>query len=253
MAGNDLTTVVVSAFNLAQYLPAALESLLAQTHRHWEAIVVDDASTDRTWEVIRRFNEHDERIRGIRNADNLGAAETRNRALAEAAGRYVAFLDGDDIWERTKLERQLQLMRDTDARFVFGPYGCINEAGRQFRTVIDKRSPPSVGYKDMLAKKATLGCSTVLLDRAHLGEIRMPNIAQGQDYALWLKLLKRGISAHRLNDVCAYYRIRKQSISRNKIRKAKRQWEIYRKHEQLGLDASMIYFAQYAWRALFRV
>jgi teichuronic acid biosynthesis glycosyltransferase TuaG len=245
-------SIVVAAFELERYLPQALESIISQTYGDWEAIVVDDGSKDRTWDVILSFARRDRRFQGLRNQTNTGAAATRNRAIGAARGRYVAFLDGDDIWESSKLERQLQTMKDKGAAFVFGPYQRINEGGSSIGAVIDFRAPLLLSYEDMLAKKATLGCSTVILDTTKLTGIRMPDIPQGQDYGLWLKLLRQGVSAHRTEDVCAYYRIRPGSISRNKLRKAKRQWEIYREHECLSLLTASQCFMQYAWHALFR-
>jgi teichuronic acid biosynthesis glycosyltransferase TuaG len=249
---DGLVSVIIPAFNIQSCIADAIESVISQTVENWEAIIIDDASSDATWDVIRKFAESERRIRCLRNASNLGAAKTRNLAITYACGRYLAFLDGDDSWPTDRLEVQLNFMQENHARFVFGPFQCVSEDGLTRGKIIDSQAPRSVDYRAMLEKAATLGCSTVLLDRKYVGEVCLPSIPQGQDYALWLSILRQGIIAYRVDAVCAYYRVRRGSLSRNKLRKAYRQWEIYRRLEGLSLHEATILICKYAWRAVFR-
>jgi len=164
----------------------------------------------------------------------------------------LAFIDSDDLWLPSKLENQLSFMVGNDVDFSFTAYELINEDGLKFGKIVDSHLNSPVYYEDMLRKKATLGCSTVMLRKSAFNDLSMPLIRTGQDYALWLKLLKAGGGAHVLNSVLTQYRILPDSISRNKFKKAKRQWEIYRKIENLGLLKSLECFFFYAWRAVFR-
>jgi teichuronic acid biosynthesis glycosyltransferase TuaG len=218
----------------------------------WEALVVDDGSTDDTWEVVERYSRLDNRVRAFRLDHNSGATVARNTAIRFAKGELLAFLDGDDWWPVTKLEEQVSFMEREGCAFSFGPYECRSEDGSEKIKRIDLTAPKIVDYRGMLRKVATLGCSTVMLDVRQLSEIQFPPIKQGQDYALWLSILKSGVVAHRMESVIGYYRVRKGSLSRNKLRKARRQWEIYREHEGLGFLESCACFGNYAWRALLR-
>lgn len=249
---DGLVSIIVPAYNISGCIAGAITSLIVQTMEHWEAIIIDDASSDGTWAVIQEFAEKDSRIRCLRNPSNLGAAKSRNIAIRQARGRYLAFLDGDDWWPADRLEIQLKHMREASARFVFGPYQCVSEDGLKRGRIIDARAPREVDYRAMLEKAATLGCSTVLLDRKFVGDVRLPDIPQGQDYALWLSILRHGEVASRVDKVCAYYRVRKGSLSRNKFRKAFRQWQIYREFEGLTLPVASTLLCKYAWRAVFR-
>jgi teichuronic acid biosynthesis glycosyltransferase TuaG len=247
-----LISVVIPAHNVAPFIGQTLASVISQTLPDWEALVVDDGSTDETWDVVQRISRLDNRIRPFRLDRNSGATVARNTAIGLARGEMLAFLDGDDWWPVTKLETQLAFMDRLGCAFSFGPYECMSEDGLKTIKRIDATAPTAVDYPGMLRKVATLGCSTVMLDRRQLPDIRFPPIRQGQDYALWLGILKRGVVAYRMDGVTAYYRLRKGSLSRNKFRKAMRQWEIYRKHEALGFIESCECFGKYAWRAIVR-
>ncbi len=249
---DGLVSVIMPAFNSSKYIRETVESVLGQTWRNIELLVVDDASSDSTVDIVREIAASDPRVRLFAQSKNSGAAVARNIALQEATGRFIAFLDADDLWRKDKLARQVRFMSDSEAAFSFTAYDLIDAEGCSLGKVIDNHPLGQVGYRDMLKKKATLGCSTVMLDSTKVGRIQMPLIRTGQDYGLWLSLLRRGVCARHLNDVLTSYRIVPGSISRNKFKKAKRQWEIYRNIEGLGVTDSVWCFVHYAWRAVSR-
>jgi teichuronic acid biosynthesis glycosyltransferase TuaG len=245
-------SIVTPAYNSARFIVATIEAVRAQTHKNWEMLIVDDCSTDATSDLVEAIASQDFRIRLIKQSINTGAAESRNNAIRLAQGDYIAFIDSDDLWLPVKLEKQLAFMVRKDIQFSFTSYEIIDQAGILRGKIVDATSKTSVGYLDMLAKRATIGCSTVMLDRRRLGEIEMPLIRSGQDYGLWLKILKTGIKAHCLQCVLTRYRLVPGSISSDKLSKARRQWQIYRKYEMLNLTASFYYFVNYVYRAIFR-
>lgn len=248
-----MVSVITPSYNAERFIGQTAKCVLTQSFKNLELIVSDDASTDGTVEILNGLAESEPRLRVVANERNRGAAITRNRALALARGQYVAFLDADDIWLPCKLERQLSFMRERGVAFCFTAYEICNEGGEPSGQVVDMACPDEIRYTDMLAKRATLGCSTVMIDQSRAGPLQMPMIRTGQDYALWLKLLKAGWTAYRLPEVLTRYRIVAGSISRNKFRKAARQWQIYRELEGLPLLPAAWYFANYAYRAVRRV
>ncbi len=249
----NLVTIIIPTYNSEKFIEKTLSSVIQQSYPNFEVCIVDDASTDSTVNKIKKIMQEDSRINLTVNDKNSGAAITRNLALKQAKGRYVAFLDADDIWKPKKLEKQLKFMEENNYYFSFTAYQLIDEDGKKLNKYVDVNSKREVGYHDMLAKKATIGCSTVIIDQTKIGKLQMPLIRTGQDYALWLKILRNGNKAYRFPEVLTDYRIVPGSISRNKIKKAKRQWQIYRSLEKLGLIEAVWYFSNYAWRAVFRV
>jgi len=254
---SNLVSIVMPAHNSEKFILESIESIINQTYANWELHVVDDASKDQTTKILKEISESDSRIKVTINEINSGAAVTRNVALAATRGQYVAFLDSDDVWEKNKLEKQIKFMETNMECFTFTSYKIVDESGKENYKIVDAKSKELVGYKDMLAKRATLGCSTVVIDQSiirekYLENLEMPLIRTGQDYAFWLRILKEGVFAKRINEPLTKYRIVKGSISRNKVKKAKRQWEIYRNLENLDLFQSAWYFLNYALRAIFR-
>lgn len=247
-------TIITATYNSESELSETYESIAKQTYPHWEWIVTDDCSTDRTIELLAEIASMDQRVSIIHNSENRGAAYSRNQSLHAATGDMIAFIDSDDIWLPKKLETQIAFMDNLNIDFSFTAYEIIDSQGTRLGKVVDNRLSDPLSYEDMLRKKATLGCSTVMLRRVAFKdkEITMPPLRTGQDYATWLSLLKTGKFAYPLNSALTQYRIRPNSISRNKFNKAKRQWQIYREMENLPLLKSFICFFFYGWRAVFR-
>lgn len=248
---NELVSIITPTFNSQDYIFDTYTTLLNQTYNNWEWLVTDDCSTDSTYKLLLELAEKDKRIKVEKNTVNSGAAVTRNNSLRRVSGQFTAFIDSDDLWRNDKLEKQLEFMGD-DIDFCFTAFRIIRDDGTLLNKIVDSKQVGFLTYNDMLKKKATLGCSTVMLRNAAFNDIQMPLIRTGQDYALWLKILKTGARAYPLNEVMTYYRIVPNSISRNKIKKAKRQWYIYREIENLGMLKASYCFAHYGWRAVFR-
>lgn len=223
-----LVSVVMPAYNCEEYLPDAINSVIEQTYTNWELFVVDDCSTDDTESIVRSFD--DARIMYFRNEKNSGPAVSRNRGIEAAKGEYIAFLDSDDVWFPEKLEQQIRFMRNKGINFSCTAYEKIDAAGnRNGRMVIPfKRA----GYKRCLYCGNCIGNSTAIY-KVCKEKIFVPPIRKRNDFALWLKILKREKYCYGMKDVLAYYRVRENSVSSNKKTLIKYQWELYREIERL--------------------
>jgi len=247
-----LISIITPSYNSSEFILQTIKSVLSQDYQNWEMIIVDDLSTDNSITMIKKYIALDNRFKLVLLKKNSGAAVARNAALEIAVGEYIAFLDSDDLWNTQKLSKQVTFMESNQIDFSFTAYNLIDSKNKPLDITVDSNQSGSFTYDDMLRKKATMGCSTVMLRRSAFQDLRMPLLRTGQDYALWLKLLKTGKSAFILNEILTQYRILPNSISRNKFKKAKRQWQIYREIEELNILTSTISFIFYAWRAIFR-
>ena len=245
-------SVITANYNSAAFIEETYNSISRQTMDNWEWLVTDDCSSDGSFETLKSLSYKDKRVKLFKNSSNLGAAISRNRSIMEARGRFLAFIDADDLWAPDKLEKQIAFMLSKKAGISFTTYNIISEYGEDKNKEIDLTAPSIIDYHSLLSKNATFGCSTVMIDKSVVGSINMPNMRTGQDYATWLSILKNGFVAHLLREPLSTYRIVPGSISRNKFKKALRQWEIYRSHEKLSLFSSIYYFVCYAFRAVFR-
>lgn len=242
-----IVSVITPAYNAEKFISETIESVLNQTFSHWEMIIVDDCSTDRTKEIVQRYVEKDSRIKLIQLKENSGSAIARNTAMDHALGRYLAFLDSDDQWLPEKLEKQLKFMQDNDVAFSYTKYIRILEDGTDTNEI--SKAPQQLSYDDLM-KQCVIGCLTVMLDRKKIGELRMVNIRTRQDYAFWLAITRKGFLAHGLPEVLAKYRLVENSISRNKLKAAKQNWYVYRHIEKQNLFKSLWYFGNYAVRSV---
>lgn len=247
-----VVSVITGAYNCSEYIGEAYDSLRRQTFSDWEWVVVDDASIDDTLGILNGIAQNDARVRVLANNKNLGAAGSRNRSLGKACGQFLAFLDADDKWLPEKLMRQLDFMRSASAAASFTAYRVISSDGTATGKIIDESPRQEICYAQALRKRATIGCSTVIIAKSVIKNYVMPDLRTGQDYAYWLKLMRAGILFHHLAVPLTEYRITPKSISRNKVRKAMRQWEIYRKVEGLNFLYASWNFCFYALRAVIR-
>jgi teichuronic acid biosynthesis glycosyltransferase TuaG len=248
-----LISIITPSFNSESFIEETYQSILAQTHIHWEWLVTDDGSTDKTWDKLLKLQKKDNRIKPIQNQINSGAAVSRNNSIARASGVFLAFLDSDDLWLPKKLERHLSFMVDNNLDISFTPYLLIDEQSRLLAPKVDMKLSGAFSYDDMLIKKATMGCCTVMVRKNAFVDLTMPLIRAGQDYALWLKLLKTGKFAYIYREPLSKYRIVSDSLSRNKINKAYKIWLVYRNIEKLNIFKSLYVFTHYALRALFKL
>ncbi|WDE13289.1 glycosyltransferase family 2 protein [Thalassomonas haliotis] len=245
-------SIIMATYNSAKYIEKSIESILNQTNSDWELVITDDSSTDDTFQILESYQSKYDNIHVLKNKVNSGAAVARNSSLNQAKGRFIAFLDSDDLWHENKLQRQIAFMKKSQSAMTFTSYEIIDEAGQATGKKVDINIPNKIDYRDLLSKKATFGCSTVIVDKNITGDFMMPLLRTGQDFATWLLILKKIDFALHFPEVLTSYRITPGSISRNKFSKAKRQWQIYRKIEQLGFLESSRHFVNYAIRAVLR-
>ena len=209
-------------------------------------IIVDDCSSDDSVVKIKSFIKQDSRVKLIELEENGGPAKARNRAIKEAQGDFIAFLDADDLWREDKLEIQLAFMKKYNLAFTYSSYNVIGEDGDYITTFNTKNA---VTYKSLL-KTCSIGCLTAIYDVNKLGKIYMPNIPKRQDYALWLDIFKRIDHAKGVLEPLASYRVGQTSVSSNKFTASLWQWKIYRDVEKLNIFKSGYYFAHYVYYGL---
>ena len=239
-----LVSIIMPAFNGEAYIADAIRSVLAQSYACWELLILDDGSADRTAEIAEAFEKADSRIHLLRNPQNLGAAQTRNRGFELAKGDWVALLDCDDVWHADKLEKQLALA--PRGEILYCSYALMDESGKHLS---DFLVPEATDYEAML-RESVLSCSTVLLRRSILAGHRFSAEYYHEDYVFWLELLKAGYRAVACPKVLADYRLVKGSRSSDKRNSAKNRWLIYRQVEKLSVWKSAVVFAAYACNAL---
>ena len=239
-------SVIMPAYNVKDYLDESVRSVIDQTFQAWELVVVDDASSDETPHILQKFAGEDHRIVVDRLAQNSGVGHCRNRGLELAKGRFVAFLDSDDRWHPEKLSRQLTFMDQKRAEFSFTGYEVISATGAWLS--LAPAVPQEMSYEELLGN-SLIGCSTVILDRQKVGDVRFPPMRTRQDFALWCTLLRDGRKALGLADVLTQYRLSPSGISKNKLKGARQHWRVYREHLGLGLFKASRCFLSYAWNA----
>ncbi len=249
---DELISIIVPVYNVEKYIKETMDCVLAQTYSQWELLLVEDCGIDKTAEIITAYMAelNDDRIRLIRQPQNGGAARARNRGLAEAVGRYIAFLDADDLWVPEKLERELAFMKQKDAAFVFTGYEFADEQGRGTGKVV--RVPETLSYRQAL-NNTTIFTTTVMFDTQKISkaELEMPLI-KSEDTALWFRVLRQGFTAYGLDENLVKYRRVGKSLSSNKLEALRRIWNLYRQAEKLSIPESIWHFCFWAVRAVKR-
>jgi len=213
MEESPLVSVIMPAYNSADFIAEAIQSVLQQTHLTWELLIIDDASDDNTVEIIEKIASADPKIQLFQNKTNQGAGISRNIGIKSAQGAFIAFLDADDLWLPEKLETQLEFMKIHDLDMTFSSYYLINESGQELHKKI--QALPILSYKRLL-KSNYVGNLTGIYSVEKLGKIYSPTLRKRQDWALWLSILKRIESTKGITEPLAKYRIRENSISNNK-------------------------------------
>ncbi len=254
----DKVSVVVPVYNVEPFIEDTIRSVVAQTYREWELILVDDCSTDGSLEVIKRAKEQlvshcqiqEEQIKLILLETNQGAYNARNVGVANAAGQYLCFLDSDDLWKPNKLSRQLEFMNTNQAAFSFTSYEFADEDGVGTGKVANV--PKTLYYKQAL-KNTIIFTSTVMFDLTKIDRalLQMPDIPS-EDTATWWTILNSGVMAHGLDEVLTLYRRSKGTLSSNKWKAICRVWTLYRTIAKLNCFQSAYYFCHYSIRATIR-
>lgn len=247
-----LVSIIVPVYNAENYIRETISCVAAQTYGDWELLLVEDGSADDTPRIIQSSMEQEgtDRIRLIRQPSNMGAARARNRGLGEARGRYIAYLDADDLWVPEKLERELRFLREREAAFVFTGYEFADERGEGTGKVV--HVPETLSYRQALGN-TTIFTSTVMFDTEKIDRklLEMPDV-KSEDTALWFQVLRNGYTAHGLDENLVRYRRAGRSLSSNKLEALGRIWNLYRRQEHLSLPLSAYYFCHWAARAVKR-
>lgn len=249
----DLVSIIVPVYNAEKFILQTVLSVEAQTYKNWELLLVADSCTDNTVQVLNEYLEQPghERIRLILQEKNSGAAAARNRGLAEAKGRLIAYLDADDLWVPEKLEKTVQFLETMDAGFVFTGYEFADEFGVGTGKVV--RVPATLSYAQAL-KNTTIFTSTVMFDTEKIGKekLRMPTI-KSEDTALWWRVLREEkCLAYGLDENLVKYRRSGKTLSSNKLEAVRRIWNLYRQAEGLGVVTSLWNCMFWAARAVKR-
>jgi len=243
---SEMISIITPMYNSEKFILDMIKSVQVQTYQNWEMIVVDDCSQDGGPNIVKKISKTDDRIKLISQKKNSGPSHVRNIAIGLAKGRYLAFLDSDDLWHEEKLNKKLKFMKKNHYAFTYTGFEKINEAGEVIGTGFPYKK--EVCYYDLL-KSNHIGCLTAMLDLQLIGEkLYMPNIKGGrEDHGFWLDILKRIEKAYCLKEVLGQYRIRAKSMTINKTANVKYQWELYRKIEKLNMMKSLYYMTFYAF------
>lgn len=245
---NPLVSIITPNYNAAPFLKRCFDSVLNQSYSNWELIVIDDASTDESLEIIKDYQREHEKMQCITLKENSGPAVARNKGIEQAKGDYIAFLDSDDCWLPSKLETQIQFMQKHNYRLSFSWYYSVDESFENKRLI---KSNPIITYNKLLSSNY-LGCLTVMYDQNALGKMYFPRLAKRQDWALWLKILRENrINAYGIEKPLAIYTRRLGSVSSNKIKLLKFNWMVYRL-EKVPLIKSVFLLKLLIIKRLFR-
>ena len=246
-----MVSIVVPVYNAKKYIAKTIEMVEAQTYKDWELILVDDCSRDGSAEYIEELiSSQAKRIKLIKKERNEGAAAARNTGIDAAIGRYIAFLDADDVWQADKLEKQIDFMEKTGAAFSFHSYEFGDEEARPTGKVV--HAPKTLNFRQALSR-TVIFTTTVMFDteKIDMEIIHMPMVPS-EDTATWWRILKSGIIAYGMDENLAIYRRPAKSLSSNKLLAIERIWFLYRNIADLSVLESLFYFGGWAVRATLR-
>lgn len=242
-----LVSIITPLYNSEKFIAETIESVLAQTYKNWEMLIVNDYSKDNGAKIVEEYVKKDKRIKLFNNEKNMGVSFTRNRAIDLSQGKYVAFLDSDDVWHKEKLEKQIKFMEDNNLSLTYTSYTKMNEDGSLRGTI---NVPEKLNYKELL-KNCLINCISGVYLKEKFKNIYFRK-TKVEDYIFWLEMFKKIDFAYGIQESLAYYRVSNNSRSSNKIDIVKFHWKIYREIEKLSLMESIYYFVIYVKRGLFR-
>lgn len=244
---DDLVSIIMPSWNTGNYIAESIQSVIDQTYKKWELLIVDDCSTDNTDEIVKTFK--DGRIRYLKNEKNMGAALTRNRALREAQGEWIAFLDSDDIWMPEKLEKQIGFMKDRNIVFSYHDFEKINEISKPLNVYV---TGPQVVTMRKMYNYDYVGCLTFMYSAKKLGLIQIKDIKKNNDYAILLKLCKKA-DCYLLQMNLAKYRVRKKSISHDKLsKKLKSHYDLFHICDEKSAPVALWYACWNMWYGIWK-
>ena len=247
---SELISIITPTYNCERFIGETIESVLKQSYKNWEMIIVDDCSTDNTYEVVKKYADNDSRIRYYLLEENSGAAVARTKAMELATGDYMAFLDSDDLWISNKLECQLKFMKENNYNFTCTEYEQIDENGKSLNKIIKVKN--KTNYNGVLLS-CPVGNSTVMYNVSKMGKFQVPNIRKRNDDALWLQMLKKEKYIYGIKEVLMKYRIRENSISSNKVDLVKYHWYLYRNIEHLSVIRSLFHIGYWGFIKIFKI
>lgn len=237
MENKGLVSIIMPSYNCGRFIEETIRSVQAQTYQNWEIIFVDDCSSDDTIARVLNIRDNDKRVRVLQNFKNLGAAVSRNNAIKQAKGRWIAFLDSDDLWEPTKLERQIRFMEEEGCHFSYTCYSEMDAEGNDTGVVV---TGPSKITKASMFAFCWPGCLTVMYDAEVVGLVQIEDIKKNNDYAMWLKVCKKA-DCYLLPEVLAKYRRgRSGSVSSHSISTMiKWHYKLFREAEKMNPISSL--------------
>ena len=246
---DNLVSIITPCYNAGSNLSHTIESVISQTYQNWEMIIVDDCSSDDSWEIIKKYASIDSRIRPYRLEKPSGSpARPRNVGLENSCGDYVAFLDADDVWLCDKLSSQMEFVASTGSEFVYSDYEKINFDGKRRNRII--KMPDKTTFWDIL-ESCSIPCLTVMIKRDVIGDLRFKNVSK-EDYLFWINILKKGTVAYNSGMVLALYREQPKSRSSNKLMMIKDQWNVLRNIEMVKPIVATYFMATYLFKGVFK-
>lgn len=227
----NLVSIITPMYNSEKFIEATIKSVINQTYKDWEMIIVDDCSTDNSPNIVKPYVEKDSRIKYIRVEFNQGVSHARNVALKEASGQFIAFLDSDDIWKKNKLKKQVEFMEKNDYYFSYTDYEYIDEDGKRIN--IYRNCPKKVSYFNMLLGDS-IGCLTVMYNAEKVGKLQIQKLDKRNDYALWCLALKKVKRGYKLDEILSKYRVSNSQQSLSSGKKKKLLKYHYQMHKQVN-------------------
>lgn len=247
----ELCSIIMPAYNSEKYIAQAIESVLNQDYTNWELIIINDCSTDNTEQIIKSYQQKDaanKRIKLINLTQNRGVANARNIGIQNAKGKYIAFFDADDIWQKEKLYKQIQLLESTNADITYTAYQMIDETGKPIK---ERRIKETLQLKDLL-KENSIIFSSVVCKKASIVNKHFKSEWYHEDYVFLLDLAKEGKNFKGINKSLMKYRVHQSGRSFNKQRAAKYRWKIYREYLGMNILKTLYYFIAYFWNGVMK-
>ncbi|GGF26353.1 glycosyltransferase family 2 protein [Flavobacterium limi] len=244
---SELVSIITPTYNAEKYIRQTLQSVLDQSYQNWEMILADDASNDETVTIIEEFTQKDNRIKLFKLPENQGNGFARNAALEKATGKYIAYLDADDLWFPEKLEKQIQFLKTNNLHFTFSFYHSIDEEGNNLNRKVE--SPNPLTYKQLFFCNY-VGNLTAIYDADYFGKIILETSQKRQDWRIWLTILKQIKIAKPVPESLAFYRIRKNSVSSSKFKLIKHNFGVYREFHGYNFVFSVLLMMRFLYTQL---